>query len=85
MGAYLSSLPFWQLILLLIIGGGLTISLVAIVGAFWTDIRKREISAALKQDMLSRGMSADEIRIVLDAGTKRSGKIRAESQEVRCS
>jgi hypothetical protein len=34
--------------------------------------------------MLSRGMSADEIRMVIDAGTKRSGR-SAESKESCCS
>ena len=32
--------------------------------------RRAEILAALKQDMLSRGMSANEICMVLDAGSK---------------
>jgi hypothetical protein len=32
--------------------------------------RRAEILAALKQDMLNRGMSANEICMVLEAGTK---------------
>jgi hypothetical protein len=32
--------------------------------------RRAEILVALKQDMLNRGMSADEICMVLEAGTK---------------
>jgi hypothetical protein len=52
--------------------GGLLIGFVAVVGGLWTEIRKTEISAGLKHDMLARGMSAQEIRTVLDAGRKRS-------------
>jgi hypothetical protein len=84
MGAYLSHLPFPELMGLLVVGGGLAMGFVAIIGAFWTDIRKREIAAALKQDMLNRGMSAEEIRTVLDAGTKRSRKIAEASRAVCC-
>jgi hypothetical protein len=79
MSESLSKLNFVELIGLLVIGGGLLMGFVAIFGAFWTDVRKKEIAAALKHDMLDRGMSADEIRIVLDAGTKRSRKIAADS------
>lgn len=84
MGAYLSNLPFPALMGLLVVGGGLAMGFVAIIGAFWTDIRKREIAAALKQDMLSRGMSAEEICTVLDAGTKRSRKIAEGSRSACC-
>lgn len=44
-------------------------SFVAIVVAIiWRQVRMANIKAALKQDMLDRGMSAEEIRTVLDAG-----------------
>jgi hypothetical protein len=33
-------------------------------------VRSEEISAALKRDMLDRGMTAEEIKMVLDAGPK---------------
>jgi hypothetical protein len=62
------------------IAGGLLVGLVAIVGGYWSGIRKKEISAALKHDMLERGMSAQDIRTVLDAGTKRSRRANAESR-----
>jgi hypothetical protein len=42
-----------------------------IAADFWQRIRKAEIVAKLKHDMLERGMSADEIQDVLDAGYKR--------------
>jgi hypothetical protein len=53
-----------------------TLSLVAacllapVVAICWYKIHKNSVAAALKQDMLNRGMSADEIKTVLDAGSK---------------
>ncbi len=75
---------FGELMGFFVVGGGFLIALVAIWGGIWSDVRKREIAAALKQDMLSRGMSAEEIRVVIDAGTKRSGRKGAESLESCC-
>jgi hypothetical protein len=68
----LSKFDSEQMIGLVAVAGGLLCGIIAIVGAFWFHIRKAEIDAALKQDMLNRGMSADDIRTVLDAGTDRS-------------
>ncbi len=48
--------------------------IVGIVMGCLLEMRKVASAAALKQDMLTRGMSADEIRTVLDAGTPHSGK-----------
>ena len=67
---------------------GEIIGLVAVVGTFlcgvlgillgfyvhWQKHRKAETTAALKQDMLNRGMSAEEIQTVLEAGSKSPGK-----------
>jgi hypothetical protein len=36
----------------------------------WQKVRRAEIEAALKHEMLQRGMSADEIRQVLEASSK---------------
>jgi hypothetical protein len=33
----------------------------------WTQVRRAEIDAALKHEMLQRGMSAEEIRTVMEA------------------
>jgi hypothetical protein len=41
-----------------------------IVAFCWYKIHKNNVNAALKQDMLSRGMSAEEIKMVLEAGIK---------------
>jgi hypothetical protein len=52
------------LITLVIVGGGLLCTLIAILGYLWHAVRKLE--AALKQDMLNRGMTAEEMRTVLE-------------------
>lgn len=60
--------------------GGELIGLAAVLGSFVCGAlgiimgvlhanKKAEIAASLKRDMLNRGMSAEEIRTVLDAGT----------------
>jgi hypothetical protein len=53
---------------------GVACGIVGIVMGCWLEMRKVAATAALKQDMLNRGMSADEIRTVCDAGTPNSGK-----------
>jgi hypothetical protein len=52
---------FVFLVLLLLLIGTLTIFLTI----QWRKVRLAEMEAVLKQDMLNRGMSADEIRTVL--------------------
>ncbi len=63
---------------LIAVAGGLLCGIIcgtsAILTDYWHKNRKAEIEAALKQDMLNRGMSADEIRMVIDAGSKASRK-----------
>ena len=41
---------------------------------YLASIRKAEIEASLKQDMLQRGMSAEEIKTVLEATSQRKRK-----------
>jgi len=53
---------FVFLVLLLALIGTLTIFL----AIQWRKIRLAEMEAVLKQDMLNRGMSAEEIRTVLE-------------------
>jgi hypothetical protein len=65
-----------ELIALVAVAGGLLCGMLAIVMDFWHKIRKAEIAAALKRDMLQRGMSAQEIQTVLEAGLKSSRKDR---------
>jgi hypothetical protein len=63
-----------ELIGLVAVGGGLLIPILCGVTAILTDYFFKVRQLALKQDMLNRGMSADEIRLVLDAGSKHSQK-----------
>lgn len=74
MSEVLSKFNAGEIIGLVAVTGGLLCGLLAIVMGIWHENRKTEVNAVLKQDMLNRGMSADEIRMVLDAGTPRSGK-----------
>jgi hypothetical protein len=48
----------------------LLVSLALIVSRCVYKIRRDATAAQLKQDMLDRGMSADEIKTVLEAGLK---------------
>ena len=68
MTEYFSQIPPGDMIpVIAIVSTFLTV--VVIVALFiWRGVRKADIAARLKQDMLDRGMSAEEIRIVLDAG-----------------
>jgi hypothetical protein len=59
---------------------GPLIAIVAIVSASWARVRRNELQAhiaemeaALKQQMIERGMSADEIERVLAAGQSNKG------------
>ncbi len=63
-----------EMIGLVAVAGGLLCGLVAIFMGIWHEHRKSEINGALKQDMLNRGMSAEDIRTVLEAGTGTSSK-----------
>jgi hypothetical protein len=70
MTEFLSRFDGGELIAILSIVCGALFLIVALVADFWHKIRKAEVAAKLKQDMLDRGMSAEEIKIVLEAGTK---------------
>jgi hypothetical protein len=61
-----------ELIAIVAIVGGLICGILFFAMDYWHRIRKAEIAARLKHDMLDRGMSAEEIRIVLEAGTNKS-------------
>ncbi len=42
---------------------------------YWSDVRRTELETALKQQMLSRGMSAAEIKQVLEASASGQGDV----------
>lgn len=72
-----------QLIGLVAVIGGLACGIVAIVMGVGLEIRRVELAAALKRDMLERGMTPEEIRIVMEAGfntTRRSCKGPVEAE-----
>jgi hypothetical protein len=71
MNEFLSKFRSDEIIGMLTIVGGLIFLLVSIVGYYWHKIHKTSVHAALKQDMLNRGMSAEEIKTVLEAGPKK--------------
>ena len=66
----LSRFDSGQLLGLVSIVGGMLFSLLIVTGSYWRKVREAEIAAALKRDMLDRGMSAEEIKTVLEAGPK---------------
>ena len=71
----LSNLNGWGLILITAVAGGLVVSLVSAVTGIISNhllkIRESDNSTQLKQEMLDRGMSAEDIKTVLEAGMKR--------------
>ena len=68
MGEYLSKLQFGEMMGFLSVSGSLLIALIAVGGGLWANVRNKEIAAGLKHDMLERGMSAEDIRTVIEAG-----------------
>jgi pentatricopeptide repeat protein len=78
MHEFLSKFDGGELIGLVAVAGGLLCGILCgvtgIVMGCLVEMRKTEAVAALKQDMLNRGMSADEIRMVIEAGSPESLK-----------
>jgi hypothetical protein len=73
MGDFITQIGgFWHFFALIALVGGLLIPLVAIIGGLTYKYRRLRVEAALKQQMIERGMSADEIKEVI--GAKRSGR-----------
>lgn len=63
---------------LVIVGLGLLIPITGIVfgtmTGYMTRVRQLELEASLKQEMLQRGMSAEEIKTVIEATSPRRGR-----------
>jgi hypothetical protein len=75
---------------LVAIVGGLLIPLTAIIGGLLYKHRRLSVEAALKQQMIERGMSAEEIKEVLQASIAdkprhgcRHGRRHGESSRCR--
>lgn len=50
--------------------GGMLVAVVGILASVWHKTRRMELENALKQDMLNRGMSAEEIERVIKASRR---------------
>jgi hypothetical protein len=68
---FLSRVDGGELIAILSVVGGMLIALVGIAAGVWHKVKSEQIAADLKKDMLDRGMSAEEIKTVLEAGPKK--------------
>jgi hypothetical protein len=55
------------LIPIIAVGGGLLIPIVAIIAHSWRKMRHLELEIGLKNEMIARGMSAEEIERVIRA------------------
>jgi NADH:ubiquinone oxidoreductase subunit 3 (subunit A) len=49
----------------------MSIPIIAVVGYYWSGVLKNRSNNELKKSMLERGMSAQEIEQVINAGGKR--------------
>jgi hypothetical protein len=58
------------LIALVAILSGALIALVAVLAGNWAGVRRAEVEASLKQDMLNRGLSAADIERILRASSQ---------------
>lgn len=68
---------------LVAVAGGLFCGLVAIVMGIALEIHRANLTHSLKKDMLERGMTPEEMRLVLETGRKHSelpckGPVEAE-------
>lgn len=69
---FISKLQPHDLVAVLVLTLGAVIALVAIVATQWRMHKRTEVEAALKQEMLARGMSAEDIERVIKAGATSS-------------
>lgn len=67
MSEFLTHFKPGEIIGLVAVAGGLLVPLTAILGGIW----HRGRVVALKRDMVNRGMTAEEIQAVMDAGNAR--------------
>jgi hypothetical protein len=70
-------------ILLSSIVGGLLIGVIAVVTSQVRDMRRDDMDATLKMEMIQRGMSADEITKVLEATSSSADVAAWESDECK--
>jgi hypothetical protein len=74
---------------LIVVSLALLIPIVGIVFGTTTHylarVREAELEANLKRDMLERGMTAEEIRMVIEATSRRDGKTCGRGSAMRDS
>jgi hypothetical protein len=75
MDEFVSRLEPGHLIGLVSVIGGFACGIVAIVMGVGLQVRRVELAADLKKDMLERGMTAQEIRMVVEAGTSKDQQL----------
>ncbi len=73
MGTNVGSPQFWEqapglAAIVFIFGGGALVGLIAVIANAWRGNRESERLAILKQQMLDKGMSADDIVRVMESG-----------------
>ena len=83
MSEFLSKFDGGELIGLVAVAGGLLVGLICGASAIIMGRLHSMRQLALKQDMIQRGMSADEICAIMDAGSHRSCKKSRNSVAVR--
>jgi hypothetical protein len=71
-----------ELIGLVAVAGGLLCGLVAIILGIGLEYHRADLAAALKKDMLERGMTPEEIRTVMEAGSNSSKEVCKGPAEV---
>lgn len=88
MSDWLSQFNAGQMIGLCAVAGGVLIAVISVLSGAWVRVRRAEYQgqlaeaeAVLKQQMIEKGMSPEDIERVLAAGVAKSGKKRAESEE----
>ena len=72
MEQFISKLQPHDLVTVLVLTLGAVIALVAIIATQWRMHKRTEVEAALKQEMLARGMSAEDIERVIKSGATSS-------------
>jgi hypothetical protein len=75
----LGHVPPWLFVVCL----ALLIPIVGIVFNYLARVREAELEANLKRDMLERGMTAEEIRMVIDTTSRRDGKTCGRGSAMR--
>jgi hypothetical protein len=57
--------------LVLTFGVGLVVAIISVIGGFVYSLRKHAAELNLKHEMIARGMSAEEIKTVLEARSEK--------------